>query len=425
MISVIIPVFQRENLIGRVIESVLNQSYKDFELIIIDDGSTDCTREVCLDYKKKDSRIEVFSQKNSGSLSARKKGISVATGDYICFIDSDDYIDEDYLEKLYHGAEKSTADIIVSIYDLTYENGNKDTIFHNSKEVLMDSEESLIEMLRRKLFGWELVGKLYKKELIENYCFKDGLAYAEDLVTNWELFHISKGIQYIPYTGYHYYRHGANITNNVVVRRKEYVKSIKILLDSKFDNNNSWERLLNVLEKMVFDTLISWIFSKDEPDKSYYDLIDIFKHIEEEKRNNNYVIEIDYEILNSDVNEIRTKYRNECMKLIDRIRLYIGENGSVYVFGNGIWARRMTRFLQYGDIEISGYVVSDAIKKKEMPEKQLTIEEFNKSEKIIVCVSDKIEKDIKIILERYKLRPFTVVGKERDLLIYAENLLYV
>ena len=100
IVSIVVPVFNAQKYIKECIESIINQTYKDIQVIIVDDGSTDNSLKICEELKKKDNRIHIIEQHNSGTASARKNGISHATGDYITFVDSDDYIDSDYIQTL-------------------------------------------------------------------------------------------------------------------------------------------------------------------------------------------------------------------------------------------------------------------------------------------------------------------------------------
>ena len=110
-VSVIVPVYNTQDYLNECIDSVLNQSLADFELICIDDGSTDASLEILKDYEKKDNRIQVFSQKNSGLAASRNAGLNVAQGEYVLFLDSDDYLKSDTLEKLYNQAIENNLDL--------------------------------------------------------------------------------------------------------------------------------------------------------------------------------------------------------------------------------------------------------------------------------------------------------------------------
>lgn len=128
-VSVIVPVYNRELTIERTIKSVLNQTFRNFELIIVNDGSIDGSLETVTDYAKKDNRIKVFSQNNSGVSMARNKGIRKALGKYICFLDSDDTYELSFLEKMVSAAEKSNADVTYSGHFHLYNNKKKISTF--------------------------------------------------------------------------------------------------------------------------------------------------------------------------------------------------------------------------------------------------------------------------------------------------------
>ena len=110
MISIIVPVYNRENKVGSCIASILNQTYTDLELILVDDGSTDNSVAVCEEYAKQDKRIRIIQKENGGVSSARNCGIKEARGEYLQFVDSDDTIDKEMTQKLYEAVQKNEAD---------------------------------------------------------------------------------------------------------------------------------------------------------------------------------------------------------------------------------------------------------------------------------------------------------------------------
>lgn len=112
MISVIVPVFKVEKFLSKCIESILNQTYTDIEVILVDDGSPDKCGEICDLYAQRDKRVKVIHKENGGQASARNAGLEIATGDYISFIDSDDWIDKDMYEELLRVAKSTDADIV-------------------------------------------------------------------------------------------------------------------------------------------------------------------------------------------------------------------------------------------------------------------------------------------------------------------------
>ena len=124
-ISVIIPVYNVEKFIEQSIKSVLNQTYKNLEIILVDDGSTDSSGSICDEYSKKDKRIKVIHQDNKGLSGARNSGLDIATGKYIMFLDSDDYFENNSCEILYSEIEKKQADYVIGNYIHTKYNGEK------------------------------------------------------------------------------------------------------------------------------------------------------------------------------------------------------------------------------------------------------------------------------------------------------------
>lgn len=123
MISIIVPVYNVEKYLDRCVQSILIQSFKRFELILVNDGSTDNSFEICQKYRKKDSRVILISQENKGLSAARNTGLNNAHGDYICFIDSDDFIEKDYLKLLLNNLKSNNADISICEYFSSNEKG--------------------------------------------------------------------------------------------------------------------------------------------------------------------------------------------------------------------------------------------------------------------------------------------------------------
>lgn len=141
-ISVIMPVYKVEDFVGKTIESVLNQSLTEIEFFAIDDGSPDSSGKICDDYAKKDSRLKVIHKANGGAPDARNTAIELARGKYMYFIDSDDWIEKDYLEKMYELAEKNNADLVITgFYMEYYNNGKEETYSTNCDDAVYDKIE--------------------------------------------------------------------------------------------------------------------------------------------------------------------------------------------------------------------------------------------------------------------------------------------
>lgn len=163
-ISVIVPVYNAEKYLNQCIQSIQNQSYTDFELILVNDGSTDASGDICESYVKTDQRIKLFTKINGGVSSARNLGLDNATGEWVTFIDSDDWVDKDYLQKMIEG--NFNFDFIVSYY---YAEGWKEWIsdpFDDCQYNTEDIKVCLNKNLRRFSF---ICCKLYRRGIIEDH----------------------------------------------------------------------------------------------------------------------------------------------------------------------------------------------------------------------------------------------------------------
>lgn len=179
-VSIIVPVYQVEKYISQCIESVLNQTFTDFELILIDDGSKDNCGAILDSYAEKDYRIIVIHKPNEGAATARNIGLERASGRYIAFLDGDDYFDEKTIERLYEEIDGSEYDVVVSDF-LNILPDEKDNFTLNLKEATVSGREVLEHLKNEKNYGvWTIVwNKIFKREVLENLRFPDG-KYFED-----------------------------------------------------------------------------------------------------------------------------------------------------------------------------------------------------------------------------------------------------
>ncbi len=157
LISIVIPIYNVEKYLKNCVDSVCNQTYRNLEIILVDDGSPDHCPEICEDYARNDSRVRVIHKQNGGLSDARNYGIEVAKGKYITCIDSDDYVSEDFIEYLYKLLKDANADISVCGFIKT-KNLNENRIFTSEDTIEMSSNQAIQEMLYAKIFttsAWE------------------------------------------------------------------------------------------------------------------------------------------------------------------------------------------------------------------------------------------------------------------------------
>ena len=180
LISIIIAAFNVSEWITSCLESVIKQTYMNIEIIIVDDGSTDNTGDLCRKYSENDSRIRYIYQKNMGLSAARNKGISEANGRYLMFIDGDDYIPVDAVEKLYTELKRSDVDVVVGGMILKYPEFEKKII---NKVGILSRDECIERMLLRKDITHSASAKLYRKILFENIEYPIGKYYEDQFTT--------------------------------------------------------------------------------------------------------------------------------------------------------------------------------------------------------------------------------------------------
>lgn len=185
LISVIIPIFNVEKYLKRCIDSAINQTYSNIEIILVDDGSPDNCPKICDEYKNTDSRIKVIHKENGGLSDARNAGLDISTGKYVTFIDSDDYIDEDYIKFLYDLVNKYNVKMAICSYKAIYDNGTILTQ-ENNEEYKISSHDTLEKMLYHEDFNVATWAKLYKKELFNNVKFPKERIF-EDVLTTYKL----------------------------------------------------------------------------------------------------------------------------------------------------------------------------------------------------------------------------------------------
>lgn len=180
LVSIIIPVYNVEKYLEKCIESMTNQSYKKLEIVLIDDGSTDQSVQICDKYAKKDKRIKVFHLENHGVSYARNYGLDLANGDYIGFVDSDDEIEEDMIQILVEHMEKEHCDI--SICGVRNLEEQKDKIRKEEKSKIwkLSKKELLYELMYMKHIPTCVWNKLFKKEVIKDIRFNEKRTISED-----------------------------------------------------------------------------------------------------------------------------------------------------------------------------------------------------------------------------------------------------
>lgn len=233
IITVIVPIYKVEKYLRKCVDSILQQTYKNLEIILVDDGSPDYCPQICDEYKAMDSRIVVIHQENAGQSAARNAGLDIATGSYIMFVDSDDYISPDMCEKLYQLLNQDHSDLAICSLECVFEPGCEiepnQLVDDGLKSELITSRQAL-ERLNDNWFYVIPCNKLYKKELFEHYRFVVGKIHEDEFA----LHHILAQCKLISVTEerlYHYVRRVAGTMGRPKVFKVTRLHYIEALMD--------------------------------------------------------------------------------------------------------------------------------------------------------------------------------------------------
>lgn len=223
--TIIVPIYNAEVTLKRCIDSILIQTYKDFELILVDDGSKDKSSEICDEYKAKDARVKVIHKQNGGVSSARNAGILVARGEYLVFVDADDYIDSDYLKNF----SQSSADIIACGYRIFGKDQKQDVPEEQTIFKGINAQNYLTYNIDKSYFRapW---AKAFKRVLFSDYNirFNCKIRFGEDTELNFRIIKYAQSLETLSYVGYYYYYGDPFL--KWTLRPKEYAYAIEQMI---------------------------------------------------------------------------------------------------------------------------------------------------------------------------------------------------
>ena len=263
LISIIVPIFNTEKHLHQCLDSILSQSYENFECLLINDGSTDASASICREYIAKDARFRYFEKENGGVSSARNLGIERSGGAYITFIDSDDWVEFDYLEVLYSAIIQETADISVSSYR-TYEMSKNIWLFHAFKRVEHQKVFSRQELLNQLMFLDSLDSsyrfascKLVRKSVLTGIWFNESTHLGEDMEFWFKLYLIAEKSVFSNRDTY-VYRRDLNDSRYATLKHiksdvQQRLNFISFLRARGMDTDNFVNALLNTLYEMKME----------------------------------------------------------------------------------------------------------------------------------------------------------------------------
>ena len=209
-ISVIVPIYKVEKYLNKCVESIVGQTYADLEIILVDDGSPDSCPTLCDTWASKDSRVKVVHKENGGLSDARNAGLSVATGEYISFIDSDDWIEPNFLQTLFDAMQKTDAGIADCATRLVDEEGKELSVRGVNEDETLDTVPALVRLVKEDRVYQTVWNKLYRRAVIGDIRFEKG-KYNEDDYFTYQIFDRAKKVAIVAKPMYNYLQRGGSI----------------------------------------------------------------------------------------------------------------------------------------------------------------------------------------------------------------------
>lgn len=245
MISVVVPVYNSAHYLDKCIQSVLGQTYEDFELLLVNDGSTDNSAEICKEYEQKDSRVKLIEKPNGGVSSARNEGINNALGEWITFVDSDDWVHEDYLQQRLMLAKQEAADVVYCDAENVY---RKTSSIFSMPEIINENTQINAWIEARSTYCWVF---LIKKELLDKNSirFIEGVRLLEDFNFVLKVLHKTSKVAHVKMPLYFYNKQNSQSAMHNMHRYRDDLKIVFTDLIETFSDNQDYE---------LYEERISW-----------------------------------------------------------------------------------------------------------------------------------------------------------------------
>lgn len=287
LISIIVPVYNVENYLRRCLDSLINQTYKNLQIILVDDGSKDNCPSICDEYAKIDTRITVIHKKNAGVSAARNSGFDIAEGDYIGFVDSDDYIHPEMYEFLIKAIEEYDADLSLVWYESVYEGESNKNLLNTYQDYkvgkVYDNNEDIVMALYNKKFRINVGpwNKLYKKRIFDNLKYPTDKIRGEDEAVIHIILSLCNKAVVLENKMYYYFKRKGSVMNSN--NPQIYIDQINALKDRViFFINHNYSSALNMAVKQFYQFtcfVIFKIFKGDIKSLAAKDIISINKEV--------------------------------------------------------------------------------------------------------------------------------------------------
>ena len=391
LLSVLVPVYNVEKYVARCIDSLLSQTYRDIEIVLVDDGSTDKSGYICDVYAKSDTRIKVIHKDNGGLASARCAGLMASTGEYVAFVDSDDYVDSDMFAQLMEPIlEDDGVDISLGGHVINKIDGSIVNIFSDrTSEIYYDFIEAMADMFEGKKFIWSLCGKVYKRELF----IQDALmanwpsSHGEDTYANSMVFPMAKKMVFVPVYGYHYCMRSDSMMHKAFDTSK--IATVDVLNNLMERYSNISNRLFNALGNEFMKLSIRYLKNMlDEPGQYHEYIAELQKKVSGWRHKLSLDVQQEYalERLLVEPHEYLEWKEHFLEKISDFCRADNHGTG-VYIYGTGAYGKETFSLLLSNNIGFSGFI--ESIPKKKMFENYpvYSMSDIDDGAKVIIAMN--------------------------------------
>ena len=250
LVSVIVPVYNVEKYLPRCLDSLINQTYENLEILIVDDGSSDLSSDICDVYATKDSRIRVFHIPNGGVSNARNLALDNMTGEYVTFVDSDDWLEVNWIENALFEVKSTDVSLYIGGYVKNYPNLSEKVVHKYMPRSVLTRLECLKEMYMKPpdetAFLWEVCGKLFDSHLWKDVRFASSISVQEDGLAFWHVLQTVDKVLYVPKYNYHYFCRENSAVNTIKAR---------YIFDSFSVDKALWKESEKIMDTALRDAL--------------------------------------------------------------------------------------------------------------------------------------------------------------------------
>lgn len=278
LISVIVPVYKVEPYLSTCVDSVLAQTYKNLEIILVDDGSPDRCGEICDEYAQKHPHIRVIHKENGGLSSARNAGMREMRGEYVSFVDSDDTIRPEMIETLYNHLTQSSADISICKFEYCskQEGNDRDEPPQEHELKVFSRDEALENLLISKYYGGQMCTKLFKREIVKDLYLDESILFIEDLEFSTRAMIRAKRVCYTPAVLYNYFLRDSSLLHSAFAPRHYTAHEAGLKIIKTLKENGLYERLRPYADAAVVTSnmiLMRKLYASKQHRKEYCPLV--------------------------------------------------------------------------------------------------------------------------------------------------------